>query len=1046
MKKFFRLFSFAMTLVLIAALSAFSLQPAAATEKSMDIANNVIFISDSAANDDIAGDGSSPSKPLDPVAVPASEINEQPVLDANGNPTGKVYGKYYLNSALYQAAEKLANTGGTIVICGEVVIGDKYTYSSNPSAAQKDFNFPVSDKNLCITSVYDGIDYRELEEGKKARLVVEAPAQLNLNAPTVFQNIKIDTNGTTDRVICANANRIVMGEDITYTSGLSANKYISIAGGSRYSKINGDTDITIKSGYYNTVCGSSWGAGSGEYTNVGNITMTFEGGTFRNPITAGVRGNVNHKIDGDVTINIYKGAQFGGAIAMAGKGGFGSDDCEFTLNLYGGRLYSGAARLYNTLSSTTTSNTLTQGGYKAAKININLSAATTSTITPLKTSSQATYPTVDELLNSFIVTAEATGVANQNVIHSSAWATQITAASTPSATYVLENGTVSSEGAVLNVNYTNPITSKTDSAQISYSDTDHAFTVSCNTKKVGNASVSYKYGSTVYHTDTIKVLNAPEVQIIGAKVKSTDKYYQGLKFIGYYTDEQLDAGVTVSDYGFIGIPADLCPNSSALNFEDTYGMTIVRSSSLVDQKTIGNRKHFAGVITSSLRPNQYNVDYHARAYVELTYNNDTLYVYSDIIERNPYEVAKRAVQDGSLETEATKSNLQTNVIDKFDNYDETKNYLSPTALRTKVVNAMRDQMNLKWKPSDTFYIYNDGTSGVKTDLYFEEGTYYLGIPYTNNDFSQKETFSDYIVDGVLQLDLIGGIVSDTTDPEIAHDNYLKFPGSDCSTAVITSWNTVINNRMELKNLYMTKYMVPNQNSGTLPVGDYDYSFEKYGTDTTLMTSNWRNAAKIKKAYESLQPGDAIVTYSTSGHVRMVVSVNKTDETVTTIECANWSTSKAEETYDGSGVYYVSWKEKTYTFYELLNTGYIPITIPELVTGCSDSEYTYVTDLNLKEDLPEGKLTGKAISNRQIISVDISVNDGTDTTEIRYRPPTSTKYTQVHVPSVDLSQIDLSKFKLQSGKTYTFSLNIRVAGLTEAHPTVKLIKDYEFTVK
>ena len=164
--------------------------------------------------------------------------------------------------------------------------------------------------------------------------------------------------------------------------------------------------------------------------------------------------------------------------------------------------------------------------------------------------------------------------------------------------------------------------------------------------------------------------------------------------------------------------------------------------------------------------------------------------------------------------------------------------------------------------------------------------------------------------------------------------------------------------------------------------------------------------------------------------------------VTTIECANWDIdSKTSE-----GFYIASWKKLNYSYDKLLSTGYIPITIPELVTGCSDSEYTYVTDLNLDEDLPEGKLTGKAVSNRQIISVDITVSDGVNVTSVAYRPVTSSKYTEVHVPVIDLSHIDMSKLNLQSGKSYSFDLNIRVAGLSDANPTVKLIKNYQFTMK
>ncbi|MBR5314515.1 MAG: hypothetical protein IKU45_03765, partial [Clostridia bacterium] len=537
MRNFWRLVSIALTITLIAALSAISFQPSAAIdEKSMDISNNVIFISDSAANDGVVGDGSSPDKPLDPTPVSAHLINEK-TSDA-----GITYGNYYYKTALYQAAEKLANTGGTIVICGTVKIGANESYGTGSS--QRDFNFPLSDKNLCITSVYDGVDYRTQNS---AEFILESPAQIILNAPTIFEKIKIHTNNTTERVICANANRLVMGEDITFPSGLAENLYISVAGGSRYTQLNGDTDVTIKSGYYYTACGSSWGAGSGEYTNVGNIKLTIEGGTFRKTITGGVKGNAKHLIDGDITIDVYKNAQFGGGIALTGQGGFATEGNEATINIYGGRFYSSSAKIFNAVTTSMgTSNTVTN--YKASKITVNLANASSSTIT-----SRSSGVTVNTLLDTIISSVSSMAIAEQKIIYPAAWATTITPVTLPSNAYVLENEQVSSKGAVLNVTYTNPISSAVyENQTVNYSSTDIAFKVNCNTTNAGTVTAKYLYGSKQYHSQNVEVLNAPKVEIIGAKIKSSDANYQGLKFIAYYTNETLPEGMSVADYGIIG--------------------------------------------------------------------------------------------------------------------------------------------------------------------------------------------------------------------------------------------------------------------------------------------------------------------------------------------------------------------------------------------------------------------------------------------------------------------------------------------------------------
>ena len=131
---------------------------------------------------------------------------------------------------------------------------------------------------------------------------------------------------------------------------------------------------------------------------------------------------------------------------------------------------------------------------------------------------------------------------------------------------------------------------------------------------------------------------------------------------------------------------------------------------------------------------------------------------------------------------------------------------------------------------------------------------------------------------------------------------------------------------------------------------------------------------------------------------------------------------------------------------LLRDGYVPITIPELATGHSDGEYTLITELDLENDIPNGKLSGKVASNRQIVSVNVSISDGTNTKKIVHRPVPTSKTSDVHVTRVDISLIDLSSIKLESGKEYTLSLDVRVVGLSDKTPTVKLIDGYTFIAK
>ena len=42
------------------------------------------------------------------------------------------------------------------------------------------------------------------------------------------------------------------------------------------------------------------------------------------------------------------------------------------------------------------------------------------------------------------------------------------------------------------------------------------------------------------------------------------------------------------------------------------------------------------------------------------------------------------------------------------------------------------------------------------------------------------------------------------------------------------------------------------------------------------------------SFDALRPGDAVIHYTDSGHTRLVVSVDKANRIVTTLECANWT--------------------------------------------------------------------------------------------------------------------------------------------------------------
>ncbi|MBE6670588.1 MAG: hypothetical protein E7593_00110 [Ruminococcaceae bacterium] len=1007
MKRFYVFMSMAMIVIVIAAMSVMTFTTASAA--TTEVYDNVVFVSDTQPSGS-DGSGSSPKNPLKPYTPSASLIDEKTATNSYGNK----YGRYYYKTALYQAAEQLVDTGGTIVICGPVLIDAYSSYGSGDW--HRDFILPESDKPIVITSKYGQYDFTS-----SAYLEIKTPAHITLGAPTEFNNMKISIpSGSTNRAICANGNKIVMGENLnTGSSTTTANNLLSIAGGTRYESFEGNSDITIKSGVYNNICGTTYSAISGNYTNDMNVKISIQG-------TTRVRGNVcggdiynssqstPNTLNGNIQIDIHSGT-IEKPIYITGKGGFSTTGNIVKVNIYGGTFTTTSAIVKEHESNVNKS---------AYKIYLNLS----------KTG------LTDTLVNNFINNAPAT----TDITYPASWISECDWVIVPkSPSFVLNGKQPTAEGAKLSVKYNN---NKTKT--IEYSPEDKAFSAICDTSTVGSKSVTYKYGD-YSCTGTVNVI---DFSVKGAKIKTeSDGNTQGLRFVVNYSGN-LPTGMTIAERGVIAVQSDILNDESKLDFDQTVGMEIL---------TIGDTDYNTASQYSctieDIPLNRFKIDYVARAYLKITYNNETFYVYSDPIRRNPYKIAQQAAAENSDESSDTRTYLNNNVISKFNNYNANQAYVdakSIAALRQQVVDYMRAQMNITWIPNENFLIYNDPDTsggGVTTTLYFKKGQTYTGIPYTNNKSSQKESFEKFIENGTFNVTSAGVVKysgnyyysHNNTNKTLGYQNYLNFPGSDCSTSVVTSWNTIINNRSSLLSVVIgTRDMIPGGSQNTITVGNYtcfDEDGNAYVYTTDILERNGKDA--IYAAYDQLQPGDATVYYKSNtqygiyGHMRMVSEVYdpnnpdcRVDENeVMVIECINDPTL------------YNCWEEKIYTYEKLYSEGSIPITIPELVTGHSDEETTIVTDLSLDTDLSNGVLSGKVKSNRQIVYLEVEVKNGDNTQPVYYKVQKSTKWKTTFASEVDLSEIDMSKITLTPGTEYTFTLKVCLPG-----EVITPIKNYTFT--
>ena len=250
----------------------------------VDDSGRVIFIADGAT-----GNGKSASSPL----------------KATVNPNAGI--KKYLNTSFYQAIDALKNEGGTVVICGEVMIGIDET-EDNGSSTTRDLITPYFTKPIKFTSVYGGVDYRKTNG---ARLLIKTPAELCINGESVWENIDIVTDGT-DRCISFNVYKTLFGNGINcypknYSDRGTAKNYISLSAGHRYSALsNRVLDLTIRSGTYNIIAGAGWGTLASLASSNVTTNLTLEGTT---------------RVLGQVVGSIPKTSPFGGYVNITVNGG-----------------------------------------------------------------------------------------------------------------------------------------------------------------------------------------------------------------------------------------------------------------------------------------------------------------------------------------------------------------------------------------------------------------------------------------------------------------------------------------------------------------------------------------------------------------------------------------------------------------------------------------------------------------------------------------------------------------------------------------------------
>ena len=246
-------------------------------------------------------------------------------------------------------------------------------------------------------------------------------------------------------------------------------------------------------------------------------------------------------------------------------------------------------------------------------------------------------------------------------------------------------------------------------------------------------------------------------------------------------------------------------------------------------------------------------------------------------------------------------------------------------LRQTAVKAMADMLSVQWCV-DRFFSYSKTSTGSGKDYNFIPQNTYGGMPYTNADGSIVQWFEFY--------DQSTGRLVIEGDTQLMNE----YVGNTCAGCVCAAWQTVCTS---ISGNFGTGDMVPG--NGFIPVGGYDSpdyitGFKQYSTQQ-ILEDNGRDV--MFACYAQVLPADALVS-TPDVHAVMAIEaaqvVYKADGSVD--PDASYITIQDQRNGQGQGFYNVDINGETvfcsgrlshrYTFNELWELGYIPVTTAEFM--------------------------------------------------------------------------------------------------------------------
>lgn len=376
---------------------------------------------------------------------------------------------------------------------------------------------------------------------------------------------------------------------------------------------------------------------------------------------------------------------------------------------------------------------------------------------------------------------------------------------------------------------------------------------------------------------------------------------------------------------------------------------------------------------------------------------------------NADDLTPNCTTNSETEPQETKETENNTLGVNPDDFKYFKLFKAPEGdYREIVYNYMLEMANYKWIAGENFSITWKDAGDFKVDLNFKKGQTYYGLPYSEQRASLDQ-FSNFVKEG-------GTFTSPTY-------YYEEIIGNHCSSSMGLAYQQLIDFPYAgtLKSVGTRRGVIKLIDGLEQPEGDTTKSW--YSEDVIALNGK----EKIFEAYANMGRGDILGKFvKTSGHSRMVSKVEIVKNAAGKIIPARCKVYTIEQTNsfdkinkDRNSTW---WIDHAYTFQELLDTQFIPLTL-EIFHNKEALKDAYIAfdDQNTPESILK-TVKGTVSSNFPLSYVRATVTDadGKIVGEI-YRRKFDATY-KVNLRQ-DYSALNISK--LDAG-TYTFSLKAGIA--------------------